>query len=230
MKHYAKKEYHKAAPLFDAALPFYSGSPESQDVYYYYAKTKYGQGEYHSAGYHFRSYYELYPRHNRAEEALFMHAFCLYKESMPYYLDPTPNLNALRDMQLFINAYPESRFVTQGNLVMDELRGRLKRKALENAMLYMKLEDYKAAVTALKTTIDDYPDLDQREEFYFLIIKANFLLAEKSVDSKKEERYRNVLKAYNEFKEEFPYSSFNNEARRYNKLAGERIAKLNTNS
>lgn len=75
-------------------------------------------------------------------------------------------------------------------------------------MLYYRMEDYRAAAIMFKNTLVTYPDLDEREEVLFLISKAYFRFAKNSIEIKKQDRYEEMLKAWDNFKEEFPKSEY----------------------
>ena len=66
-------------------------------------------------------------------------------------------------------------------------------------MLYYRIGDYKAATVAFINAVKDYPDLPQKEEFEFLIVKAYYLYAKNSILQLQVERYKKALEASNEF-------------------------------
>lgn len=82
---------------------------------------------------------------------------------------------------------------------MDELRKTLKNKAFQSAMLYFKLDDYLAAMVTCKNAIRDFPDIDNKEEIEFTIVKSAYLYAKNSIEEKKEERYLAVFTEYKEY-------------------------------
>jgi outer membrane protein assembly factor BamD len=93
------------------------------------------------------------------------------------------------------------------------LRSKLEKKDLDLAMLYFKMMDYKAAVIALKNLLEAYPNTSSRDEVMLTILKANFLLAENSVESKKMERYKLVIDDYNRFIDKFAPGKFADQAK-----------------
>lgn len=199
LAYYKKKDYYKAGMLFDELLVSFKGDQRFQEVYYYYSYCKYGNNEFIMASYHFKNFYESFPTSERAEEALYMHVYCDYLETYPYYLDPSVTRLAMDNIQLFINVFPNSTHVPECNKYMDELRGRLRKKSLESAKLYLKMEDYQAAILAFNNTLRDYPELENKDEVESIIVKCQFLMALNSVDSKKSARMREVKVLYEEF-------------------------------
>lgn len=188
-KYYNKGDYNRALPLLDDLLGSFRKKPEAEDIYYYYAYTHYGLGDFLMASYNFRNFTDNYPRSKYTEECAFMAVKCEYHQTLPYYLDQTNTKKAIDKIQIFINKYPTSKYVADGNLLIDELRGKLHKKAYSNAMLYYKMENYKSAIVAFKNAVADYPDIPQKEEVEFLVVKSAYLYAKQSFQSTQLERY-----------------------------------------
>ncbi len=199
-RYYNKSDYARALPLFEELSRIYRGRREAEELYFYYAYCHYGQGEYLMASYHFKNYIDNYPRSSRVEEAAYMRAYCDFFRSLPHELDQTASKAAIEELQLFINQYPESEFVLKANAHIDELRQRILFKAYENARLWFDIGDYKAAMTACSNAVDDYPDIDQRDELLYLAFKAAYLYAKNSVESVQKERFKDALEYYNVLK------------------------------
>ncbi|MDX5319844.1 MAG: outer membrane protein assembly factor BamD [Bacteroidota bacterium] len=197
--YYQKKDYYKAGQLFDELLIAFKGDQRFEEIYYYYSYCKYGNGELIMASYHFKNFYESFPTSDKAEEALYMHVYCDYLETYPYYLDPTVTRMTMDNIQLFINIFPTSTHVPDCNKYMDDLRGRLREKSLESARLYMKMEDYQAAIIAFGNTIKDYPELDNKDQIEATVVKCQYMMAINSVDSKKAARLREVKTLHDDF-------------------------------
>ena len=65
-----------------------------------------------------------------------------------------------------------------------------------------------AAITAFANHIKEYPGTEHAEELSYLTIKAYYLLALKSIDSKKQERFRAAIDSYTKFAETYPKSTY----------------------
>jgi outer membrane protein assembly factor BamD len=210
MKYYKKKDYFRAGQLFDDLLIQFRGTQKAEEIYYYYTYCKYYQYEIPTAAFHFKNFYESYPNSKYAEECFFMYAYCNYIEAYPYNLDPTYTHKAIDVFQLFVNVYPQSKYVKRCNTLIDECRARLQKKAYEAAKLYYKIEDFKAAYVSFKNLINDYPDLDEerKEESEYLIITSAYKYAEQSINKKKTERYLEAVKAYTTYVEDYPEGKY----------------------
>jgi len=92
------------------------------------------------------------------------------------------------------------------------LTKKLATKAYLNARLYYDLGYYKAAIIALRNCLNEYPNSPYREELMFMLLDAQFQLADNSIESKKKERFQNTLDEYYSFVSEFPQSKYSKQA------------------
>lgn len=214
---YNKKNYSKALVLFEDLSQKYRGQQQAEDLNYYYAYTLYRLRDYTTARFQFKYFADNYPTSQYAEECRYMSAYCYYLDSPDYPLDQENTYKALDALQLFINLYPESDRAKQAADYISDLRGKLERKAFENAKMYYEIGgfqvyNYKSAVIALKNTQIDFPDIKYAEEIDFLIFKSQYLYAKNSLLIRQQERFEEALTYYNEFIEKFPTSTFKKEA------------------
>ncbi|MCH8331016.1 MAG: outer membrane protein assembly factor BamD [Bacteroidetes bacterium] len=211
-EYYNKGDYYKAQPIFEELIGLYRGTKNIEDLLYYYAYCHYGQSNFILASYHFKNLVNTYPASKFAEESYYMNAFCYYHLSPVPNLDQTYTQKAIDAFQLFINIYPKSEKVTECNRIIDELREKLSEKAFSNAELYFRLGYYKSAATTLETLMREFPDYPKKERVEFLVIKSYYMLAERSIAKKKEERYNLAINAYYSFIDKYANSKFVKEA------------------
>lgn len=212
IEYYNKGNYTAAQTLLEELIPVFKGTAKSEEVYYYYTYTHYYLGDYSLAGFHFRTFARAFRNSPHAEECAYMNAYCYFRSSPRYSLDQSDTKNAIQEMQNFINDYPESKRIDTCNILIDKLRGKLERKAYEGAKAYYFREDYKAAVTAFENFIKDFPESSNIEEMRFLIVKAYYLLAKNSFESKKLERFEKSMDYYLKFVDLHPQSQYLKEA------------------
>lgn len=230
LKYYAKDDFYHSQQLLDELIVLYRGTRELEKVYYYYAYTYYKQEDFIVASYHFKYFAKTFSKSQYAEECLYLSAYCKYLDSPLSNLDQTSTKEAIKDMQMFINIYPNSPKVEEANKVMDELRLKLVVKDFENAKQYLKTEYFKSAIYALNQHIKDYPSSPYREEAMFMVIQANFAYAEKSVVARQKERYTNAISAYNDYNDKYPEGKFSKAAARYLYTAESRIKRIDKNN
>ena len=217
VEYYDAAEYNKAYPIFDELIALYRGTHKAQEVYFYYAHTLYLQKDYILAGYHFKNFYKTFPSHAQADEAAYLTAYCYYLEAPSHSLDQAYTFKAINEIQLFINTHPTSEQIDLCNEHMEELRSRLETKSYEIAKQYYKTRQYKAAMTALTTTLSEFPDTPYREEAMYLKAKAAYKLAENSVLALQDDRFIEARTATNDLEAIFPESGYLKELLKLNK-------------
>lgn len=210
---YEKGDYHRAMQLFDELLIYYRGTDTSEKINYYYAYCYFGEEDYLEAGYYFTKFTSTFPTSKYAEECTYMSAYCQYLYSPEYGLDQTISIDAIKQMQLFINQYPKSTRVAKCNEIIDELRYKLEKKEFETARLYYKIQSYQAAYIAFKNVLKDYPDTKHKEEVYFYMLSSSYLYAQNSIETKKKERLELARDAYISLTTTFPESGYSKEAK-----------------
>lgn len=223
LSYYEEKEYIKAIGLLEDVMPFYKLTAEGENLNFIYCMANYKLEDYYLAGYYFKRFVRQYPTSPKTEEALFLSSLCSVKNSPEYKLDQTETYNALDQLQIFIDQYPNSSRIDTCNLIMDNLRGKLELKQFESAKLYYRTEQYKAASVALKTTLSKFPESKFKEEIYYLMVKSNYELALNSIKSKKLQRLNDTLKSYRTFVAEFPNSNKLSELEGLRKLTEKQI-------
>lgn len=226
VEYYEAGKYDKAYPLFDELNTLFRGTQKAKDVYFYYASTLYGMGDYILAGYHFKNFTETFPSNEKAEEAAFMTAYCYYLESPKSSLDQTFTYKAINEFQLFVNRYPTSKWLQESNDLMDDMRSKLEEKSFYIAKGYHRTQYYQAAVTAFTNSLNEFPDTPYREESMYLKLESAYELARNSITTKQLQRYKETLTAYYEFKQNYPQSKWTIEAERIFARTNDHIKEL----
>jgi outer membrane protein assembly factor BamD len=231
MNYYNKKDYYRASVLFEQILPIISGQPEAEKVRFYMAYCQYHQRFYLLAAEQFRAFYETYGRSTLAEEARYMTAYSLYRSSPGPNLDQQGSVRAMAAMQEFLNRYPNSSYKEKAVEVIYSVQAKLEEKGFANARQYYKMRYYKAAIVALNNFKDNFPDSKYLEEASYLVVAAQYQLAEQSIRARQKERYQDVVQNYQEFVDRYPNSEFLKDAE---KMYADSLQKLtqfrNTNS
>jgi outer membrane protein assembly factor BamD len=208
LNYFNKKEYYKAAALFEQILPIVRGLPEGEKVQFYQAYCQYYQKLYLLSADQFKTFYETYGRSSMVEEARFMNAYSLYKSSPGSNLDQSNSIEAMVAMQEFLNRYPNSKFKDQSVEVIYTTQDKLEKKGFDNARQYYKMRSYKAAIVSLNNFKNNFPDSEYLEQSYYLVVVSEYRLAEQSIYTKQPERYKAVVDHYREFVDKYPQSEY----------------------
>ncbi len=220
---YEKGDFNKALQFFDILRAVNRGTDKGAKLTYYSANCYFQMKDYQIASYYYNQYAQTYPRGEFAQESAFLTAYCNYLESPRASLDQTNTYIALRELQNFIDMYPGSTKIEEAHRLMDDLRAKLEVKSYNVGMLYYKMGDYQAAITSFENLLDEYPDTDFKETILFSITKAYYTYAEKSIFTKKDERYEKTIESYNNLLYSFPESEYLEEVEEINTKARENL-------
>lgn len=213
---YTAGKYQKAIRLFEQIAPSYRGKPQAEKMFYMYAQSLYKTNQFYTAGYQFESFASGYPKSEKVEEAAYLGAYCYSKLSPIYSLDQVDTDKAIEKMQGFIDAYPESAYLPEANVVVKDLREKLEKKAFEVAKQYHTIaeaiRDFRAPIVALDNFIADYPGTPYREDAFYYKIEASYKYAINSVDAKVKMRLDETVENYDKFLKQFPESKYREKA------------------
>jgi outer membrane protein assembly factor BamD len=95
--------------------------------------------------------------------------------------------------------------------MLDDLGGRLDKKAYEAAKLYYKMEDYLASRVAFKNVLKDDSENIYREDILYYIAMSSYKYADQSIPSKQKERFLAFVDDYYNFIGELPESKYRRE-------------------
>ena len=216
MKYFKDADYYKASVLFDEISPLLRGDSTAEKTQFYNAYANFYQRNYQMSSYLFNTFYSTYNNSQFAEEAYYMYANSMFKDTPPFDLDQTNTLTAIDALQTFINTYPDSKYVERCTKDLEDLRERLEKKSYEKARLYYKTRDkswgglanYLAAVVTIDNFKKDFPDSRYKDELSYMQIKAQQELAELSLYNKQRERYTDAVNYYHSFIDAYPNSKY----------------------
>jgi len=230
VEYYELEQYSRAIGLLTDIIPIYRGTVKAEILNYYYAMAHYNMRDYIMASHYFRSFATAFPNSEHVENFLFLSAYSKYLESPRSSLDQTNTIEAIRELQSFINRFPGSERVEEANELIDELRFTLEKKRFDQAMMYLRIGDYQAAYTTFENMLRDFPDTGFREEALFRIILAHYEFASRSITDRQVERFREVARNYQRLLRFFPESVYMLRAQRMNEFAQQRINELTQSS
>ena len=218
-------KWNKAHRLFNQILPKYRGKPQAEKLTFMHAMCSYEMGDYYIASYHFDKFTDIYPQSEKAEQAAFLAAKGYYFNSPVYSKEQKETVEAIEKLQLFVNAYPNSQYLSEANELVKELDFKLEKKAFEIAKQYDLIRDYKASIKSFNNFLLEFPGTTLREEAMFYRFDAAYNLALLSIDQLKEGRLNDAIGYYNSLTKAFPNSKFLEDA---NSMKEELQNELNT--
>lgn len=217
--YFAKGQYSRAATLLNELIAILKGTANAEESLYMLGMSYYNQHDYQTAAQTFIQYYNVYPRGIFTELARFHAGKALYLDTPEPRLDQTATYNAIQQLQMFMEYFPQSSKKEEAQNMIFTLQDKLVMKEYLSAKLYYDLgnymgNNYQSCVITAQNALKDYPYTNLREDLSILILRAKYEMAVYSVDDKKPERYRDAMDEFYAFKNEFPESKYMKEANR----------------
>ena len=222
--YFAKGQYNRAATLLNELIAILKGTDKAEESLYMLGMSYYNQNDYQTAAQTFTQYYNVYPRGTFTELARFHAGKALYLDTPEPRLDQSGTYNAIQQLQMFLEYFPNSAKKDEAQNMIFALQDKLVMKEYLSAKLYYNLgnylgNNYESCVITAQNALKDYPYTNMREYLSILILRAKYEMAVFSVEDKREERYREAVDEYYAFKNEFPESKYMKDADRIFKEA-----------
>ena len=222
--YFAKGQYNRAATLLNELIAILKGTDKAEESLYMLGMSYYNQNDYQTAAQTFTQYYNVYPRGTFTELARFHAGKALYLDTPEPRLDQSGTYNAIQQLQMFLEYFPNSANKDEAQNMIFALQDKLVMKEYLSAKLYYNLgnylgNNYESCVITAQNALKDYPYTNMREDLSILILRAKYEMAVFSVEDKREERYREAVDEYYAFKNEFPESKYMKDADRIFKEA-----------
>lgn len=228
-KYFNAKQYSKSATLLDELVPIMKGTAYAEESLYLLAQSYYGQKDYQTASQYFNTYYTTYPKGEYSELARYYSGYGLYLDSPDPRLDQAQTYDAIKQLQLYLEYYPQSERAQEAQDILFELQEKLAYKEFLAAKLYFNLgsymgNNYQSCVITAQNALKDYPYSKYREELMFYILRAKYELALVSIDEKLQGRYRDVVDEYYTYVNEYPEGKYLKQVQKFFDYANKRIS------
>lgn len=216
---YAEGRFTTCSSVLEECVVMLHGTTQGEESMFLLASCYFNMGDYLSASQYFQSCFSRYPNSDYSESSLFMLGKSLYRDMPDPRLDATSTNEAISSLQRFVETYPQSRYRSEAESMIYEMYDRLVEKEKGSAELYYNMglylgNNYRSCILVAQNAMRDYPYTKYREDLSALVLRAKFQLAQESVASRKDERYRDAIDEYYSFKNEFPDSKYTKEAER----------------
>jgi outer membrane protein assembly factor BamD len=228
-KYFNEGKYVKSATLLEEVVNIFRGTANAEESLYLLSQSYYGQKDYQTASDYFKQYYQTYPKGEFVELARFYSGYGLYLDSPDPRLDQKQTYEAISQLQLYMEYYPQSEHAKQAQDILFELQEKLAYKELMSARLYYNLStymgnNYRACVITAENALKDYPYSKYREELIFLKIRAKYEMALVSIEDRLQGRYRDVVDEYYNYTNEYPEGKYIKQVRRFYEHANKQIS------
>jgi len=206
--YYNNGEYRRANALIEQIIPSYRGKPQGERLVYFFANSYFETKLYYSAAIQFENFIKSYPNSQRIQEAYFMEAKSYFMLSPLYTLDQDDTYTGIDKLQVFINRFPNSEYVSEALELMDELQNKLEEKDFEISKQYYTIRDYASAIKSLDNFIADNPGTIFREEALYYKWLSQYEIAINSIESRIVERVTELERSLGNFLRYYPDTIF----------------------
>lgn len=209
---FEEEDYGNASEAFETVIQLGRGTDYAEEAQFYLAESYYNQDRYLLAASEYERYVSLYPRSDHSQESQYKEAVSYYHLSPRYKLDQQYTRRAIEKFQLFNSRFPDSELTDEVSEYVNELRSKLAKKNYYAGDLYLRIDNYDAAIIYYDLTIDQYPESPWAQRSLVDKIKAYVEYADRSIPGKQEERYQKAVDAYETFVQLFPEGEYRSEA------------------
>jgi len=217
-KYFDEGKYSRTATLLEDVVQMTRTTSRGEEALYLLAQSYYKMKDYSTASEYFKTYFTTYPRGDYAELSRFYSAYGLYLDSPDPRLDQSDTYKSMQQFQDFLELYPQSEKKDEAQSALFELQEKLALKELMAVRLYYNLGDYSviqfpggnylSCVITAQNAILTFPYTKYREELMYYMFKSKYEMAIRSVEEKKEFRYRDVIDEYYSYANEFPEGKY----------------------
>ncbi|MAJ43432.1 MAG: hypothetical protein CMF96_01625 [Candidatus Marinimicrobia bacterium] len=158
MKYFEKEKYLKAESEFNFLILSNPGSKLALEAQYYMAESMFKQEKYEESIVEYDRYSRFSDDLKKIEHAGFRSCEASFLISNEYLHDQGASAELMDKLQIFIEKYPKSDFNLEIEVFFKEIRSRLAKKEYEAGRLYLKLEEYEAALIYFNDVISLYYD------------------------------------------------------------------------
>lgn len=167
-----KRRWLVAREYFRELMDTYPQSPHRADAKLGVGDTYLGEGSaeaYVLALNEFREFLAFYPTHDRASYAQFKLGMTHFYQMQSADRDQTETREAIRELTLFVERYPNSPIIEEGRTRLREARDRLSQYEYNVGYHYFRQKWYPGAVDRFKVLLERDPEFTRRDSVYFYL-------------------------------------------------------------
>ncbi len=191
---FEREKWLRASEAFNWVVLNNPAGNLAAEAQYYYAECAYQQEQYVEAQLEFERLLRRWAGTEHRIEARYLIALCLVSQSPSYHRDQTSTLDAIDELQEFIEDFPASELRPEAEELIIQMRLKLAEKHYESGRQYLKWRRYSSARLYFELVLEqfyDTPFADQaRVGFVFSYLLEDDLAAAEDYLSLEKERFR----------------------------------------
>jgi outer membrane protein assembly factor BamD len=164
----------------------------------------------------FREFLTFFPTHPRADYAQFRLAFAYSEQMLSADRDQTATRDTIKELQVFLDRYPNSPLTPDARKMMRAARDRLSESSHRVGMTYFRMKWWRGAIDRFQEVLKNDPGFSGRDATYFYLAES---LRMQDANADKKAGSAEALPYYERLLKEFEQSE-------YLELARKRVAEL----
>jgi outer membrane protein assembly factor BamD len=162
-------KYEDAQIEFQKLIWNFPGSDYVDEGQYYLAECLFQLEDFTGALIEYGRLLRSYSKSPFAGAAQYKVGLCYFEQSLPARLDQEATHNAIRELGIFLEEYPNSEYISGAQATLLAARTKLAQKDYLNGKLYHNMGQYEAAILYLEEVIRDYSDTKWAADAQYLI-------------------------------------------------------------
>lgn len=202
-----EKRWLRSREFFKSLVETYTQSPYRPDAKLGIGDSYLGEGTAEAivlAINEFQEFLSFYPTSSRADYAQYKLALAHVSQMRAPQRDQTETRAAIKELETFVERYPNSSLMLEATAKLRQARDRLSRSDYEVGFFYYRQRWYPGAIDRFQTLLKQDPSYSERDAVYFY-------LAECLVKTRKQAE---ALPYYERLVREFEQSAFLQEAQK----------------
>jgi len=166
----AKKKWFQAREYYRQLVDNYPQSNYRPDAKLGLGDTYLGEKSAESlvlAQNEFREFLTFYPTNARADYAQYKLGMCHFQQMLAPDRDQTETKEAIAELMLFVQRYPQSALLEEGRQKLREARNRLSESEYKVGFFYWRNKWYPGAIERFKAVMKNDPDFPKRDAVYY---------------------------------------------------------------
>jgi outer membrane protein assembly factor BamD len=132
-----------------------------------YPQSRYRPDSMIIGGNEFREFLTFYPTHERAHYAQYKLALSHFEQMLAPQRDQTQTKEAVKEFQAFVERFPNSPLINQGQAKLQECLDRLSDADYQVGFTYYRAKWYPGAISRFRAVLKDNPTYSRRDALYY---------------------------------------------------------------
>lgn len=209
-----ERRWLRAREFFRQIVDNYPQSPYRPDAKLAVGDSYIGEGNTESlllAVNEFREFLTFFPTNPRADYAQYRLAYAYSEQMLAPDRDQTATRDSIREIQVFLDRYPNSAIVPDARKLLREAQDRLSESGYRIGLTYYRMRHYSGAISRFREVLKLDSEYTGRDAVYYHLGESLLAIARLSPDKSKAAE---ALPYYERILQEFEQSQYMEDARK----------------